>query len=138
MNLWTRLKISDIKDKFTPANVLNQSINQCLKLEMLFQVFLCKGPSIYDVHTEGGGRGSGSGGRMWTGGGGPAPCGRPLELDRCIGNTHHRGRLWDNRNHRNNRQLMTIDDRSVLMFQDDVTHRIHLAMGSIDHPCSTI
>src|SRR6218665_1042068 len=33
-----------------------------------------KGPSIYDVHTEGGG-GSGSGGRMWTGG--PAPCGRP-------------------------------------------------------------
>ena len=34
------------------------------------------GPSIYDVHTEGGG-GSGSGGRMWTGGGGPAPCGRP-------------------------------------------------------------
>src|SRR6218665_675195 len=23
------------------------------------------------------GRGSGSGGRMWTGGGGPAPCGRP-------------------------------------------------------------
>ena len=32
------------------------------------------GPSIYDVHTEGG---SGSGGRMWTGGGGPAPCGRP-------------------------------------------------------------
>src|SRR6218665_3347530 len=34
-----------------------------------------KGPSIYDVHTEG--RGSGSGGRMWTGGGGPAPCGRP-------------------------------------------------------------
>jgi len=25
-----------------------------------------KGPSIYDVHTEGG-RGSGSGGRMWTG-----------------------------------------------------------------------
>ena len=33
-----------------------------------------KGPSIYDVHTEGR-RGSGSGGRMWTGG--PAPCGRP-------------------------------------------------------------
>src|SRR6218665_1142422 len=27
------------------------------------------GPSIYDVHTEGG-RASGSGGRMWTGGGG--------------------------------------------------------------------
>jgi len=26
-----------------------------------------------------------------------------LELDRCIGNTHHRGRLWGNRNHRNNR-----------------------------------
>ena len=36
-----------------------------------------KGPSIYDVHTEGG-RGSGSGGRMWTGGGGgSSPCGRP-------------------------------------------------------------
>src|SRR6218665_276705 len=35
-----------------------------------------RGPSIYDVHTEGVG-GSGSGGRMWTGGGGPVPCGRP-------------------------------------------------------------
>src|SRR6218665_2958624 len=35
-----------------------------------------KGPSIYDVHTDGG-QGSGSGGRMWTGEGGPAPCGRP-------------------------------------------------------------
>src|SRR6218665_3846265 len=34
------------------------------------------GPSIYDVRTEGG-QGSGSGGRMWTGGGDPAPCGRP-------------------------------------------------------------
>ena len=32
-------------------------------------------PSIYDVHTEG--RGSGSGGRMWIGGGSQAPCGRP-------------------------------------------------------------
>src|SRR6218665_1650141 len=30
-----------------------------------------KGPSIYDVHTEG----SGSGGRMWTGSG-SSPCGR--------------------------------------------------------------
>src|SRR6218665_3943351 len=60
-----------------------------------------------------------------------------LELDRCIGNTHHRGRLWDNRNHRNNRQSMTIGDRSVPMFHD-VTHRIHLAMDSIGHPCSTI
>ena len=29
--------------------------------------FLDGRPSIYDVHTEGG-RGSGSGGRMWTGG----------------------------------------------------------------------
>ena len=37
---------------------------------------LRKGPSIYDIHTEGGG-GSGSGGRMWMGEGGPAPCGRP-------------------------------------------------------------
>jgi len=30
------------------------------------------GPSIYDVHTEGGGW-SGSGGRMWTGGRGSSP-----------------------------------------------------------------
>ena len=37
---------------------------------------LGKRPSIYDVHTEGG-EGSGSGGRMRTGGGGQAPCGRP-------------------------------------------------------------
>jgi len=42
-----------------------------------------------------------------------------LELDRYIGNTHHRGRLWDNQNHR---QMMTIGDQSVLMFHDDVTH----------------
>ena len=35
----------------------------------------CKGPSIYDVHTEG--EGSGSGGCMWTGEGGQTPCGRP-------------------------------------------------------------
>src|SRR6218665_3545598 len=35
-----------------------------------------------------------------------------VELDRCIGNTHHRGRLWDNRNHW---QMMTIGDQSVLM-----------------------
>ena len=34
------------------------------------------GPSIYDFHMEGG-RGSGSGGRMWTGGGGQPLCGRP-------------------------------------------------------------
>src|SRR6218665_3530772 len=34
-----------------------------------------KGPYIYDIHTEG--EGSGSGGRIWTGEGGPAPCGRP-------------------------------------------------------------
>src|SRR6218665_701516 len=58
-----------------------------------------------------------------------------VELDRCIGNTHHRGRLWDNRN---NRQSMTIGDQSVLMFHDDVTHGIHLAMSSVCHPCSTI
>src|SRR6218665_581872 len=45
-----------------------------------------------------------------------------LELDRYIGNTHHRGRLWDNRNHRNHRQMMTIGDQSVPMFHDDVTH----------------
>jgi len=42
-----------------------------------------------------------------------------LELDRYIGNIHHRGRLWDNRNHR---QMMTIGDQSVPMFHDDVTH----------------
>src|SRR6218665_3736346 len=39
--------------------------------------------------------------------------------------------------HRNNRQSMTIGDQSMLMFHDDVTHRIHLAMSSIGHPCST-
>ena len=31
-----------------------------------------------------------------------------------------------------------IDDQSVPMFHDDVTHKIHLAMGSTGHPCSTI
>src|SRR6218665_1420545 len=45
-----------------------------------------------------------------------------LELDRYIGTTHHRGRLWDNRNHRNHGQMMTIGDQSVPMFHDDVTH----------------
>jgi len=45
-----------------------------------------------------------------------------LELDRYIGNTHHQGRLWDNRNHGNHRQMMTIGDQSVPMFHDDVTH----------------
>src|SRR6218665_2018887 len=35
-----------------------------------------KGLSIYDVHTEGA-KGSDSDGRMWTGRGGQAPCGRP-------------------------------------------------------------
>src|SRR6218665_286241 len=58
------------------------------------------------------------------------------ELDQYIGNTHHRCRLWDNRYHRNNRQLMTIGDQSVPMFHNDVTHRIHQAVGSIGHPCS--
>ena len=58
-----------------------------------------------------------------------------LELDRYIGNTHHRGRLWDNWNHR---QMMTISDQSVPMFHDDVTHWIRLAMGSIGHLCRTI
>src|SRR6218665_3392547 len=58
-----------------------------------------------------------------------------LELDPYIGNTHHRGRLWDNRNHR---QIMTIGDQSVPMFHDDVTQSIHLAMASIGHPCRTI
>src|SRR6218665_3146593 len=33
---------------------------------------------------------------------------------------------------------MTIGDQSVPMFHDDVSHRIHLAIGSIGHPCSTI
>src|SRR6218665_3549463 len=61
-----------------------------------------------------------------------------LELDRYIGNTHHRGRLWDNRNHRSHRQMMTIGDQSVPMFHDDDTHSIHLAIGSIGHPCRTI
>jgi len=36
-------------------------------------------------------------------------------------------------------QSVTIGDQSVPMFHDDVTHRIHLAIGSIKgHPCSTI
>ena len=61
-----------------------------------------------------------------------------VELDRYIGNTHHRGRLWDNRNHRKHRQMMTIGDQSVPMFHDDVTHWIHLTMDSIGHPCRTI
>jgi len=54
-----------------------------------------------------------------------------VELDQCISNTHNQG-------HRNNRQSMTIGDQSVQMFHDKVAHRIHLAMGSIGHPCSTI
>ena len=37
-------------------------------LEILISIKASKGPSIYDVHTEGGVE-SGSGGRMWTGGG---------------------------------------------------------------------
>src|SRR6218665_371729 len=37
-----------------------------------------------------------------------------------------------------NRQSMTIGDQFVLMFHDEVTPQIHLAMGSKDHPCSTI
>src|SRR6218665_29807 len=42
-----------------------------------------------------------------------------VELDRYIGNTHHRGRLWDKWNHR---QMMTIVDKSMPMLHDDVTH----------------
>src|SRR6218665_2488462 len=61
-----------------------------------------------------------------------------VELDRYIGNTHQRGRLWDNRNHRKHRQMMTIGDQSVPIFHDDFTHWIHLAMGSIGHPCRSI
>src|SRR6218665_4015023 len=41
-----------------------------------------------------------------------------VELDRYIANPHHRGRLWDNRYHR---QMMTIGDQCVPMFHDDVT-----------------
>jgi len=33
---------------------------------------------------------------------------------------------------------MTISDQSVPMFHDEVTHQIHLALGSIGHPGSTI
>src|SRR6218665_3409817 len=58
-----------------------------------------------------------------------------LELDRYVGNTHHWGRLWDNRNHR---QMMTIGDQSMPMFHDDVAQFIHLTMGSIGHPCRII
>src|SRR6218665_205559 len=52
----------------------------------------------------------------------PLKLGHEIELDRYIGNTHHRGRLWDNRYHRKHRQMMTIGDQSVPMFHDDVTH----------------
>ena len=45
-----------------------------------------------------------------------------LELDRYIGSTHNQVRLWDNQNHRNNRQSMTIGDQSMLMFQDEDNH----------------
>src|SRR6218665_3699303 len=58
-----------------------------------------------------------------------------VERDRYLGNTHHRGRLWDNRNHR---QMMTIGDQPVPLFHGDVTHSIHLDMGSLGHPCRTI
>src|SRR6218665_18871 len=56
------------------------------------------------------------------------------ELDRYIGNTHHRCRLWDNRYHRNNRQLMTIGDQSVPMFHNDITllDQQSLSQASID------
>jgi|SRR6218665_1504843 len=52
--------------------------------------------------------------------------------------THNWGQLWDNQNHRNNRQSMTIGDQSMPIFHDEFSHRIHIAMGSIGHPCSTI
>ena len=55
-----------------------------------------------------------------------------VELDRYIGSTHNRGRLWDSR------QSMTIGDTSMPIFQDEDTHRIHRDMSSIGHPCSTI
>jgi len=45
-----------------------------------------------------------------------------VELDRYIGSTHNRGRLWDNRN---NRQSMTIGDQTMPMFQDEDTYRRH-------------
>jgi len=31
-----------------------------------------------------------------------------------------------------------IDDQSLSMFHDEVTHQIHLAMGSMRNPCSTL
>jgi len=57
---------------------------------------MTKGPSIYDVHTEG--EWSGSGGRMWTRGGGPAPCGGPhrklkLESSDFIPSSSHAKKL---------------------------------------------
>jgi len=45
-----------------------------------------------------------------------------LELDRYIGSTHNRSRWWDNWNHRNNRQSITIGDQSMPMFQGEDTH----------------
>src|SRR6218665_529874 len=61
-----------------------------------------------------------------------------IELDRYIGSTHTWGRLWDNWNHRKNRQSMTIGDQFMPMFQDEDTYQIHRDMSSIGHPCSTI
>src|SRR6218665_1131039 len=54
-----------------------------------------------------------------------------VELDRYIGNTHHRGRLWDNRNHW---QMMTIGDQSVPMFQDDVTQVLNSPSHGLRRP----
>ena len=62
----------------------------------MIEIYITKGPSIYDVHMEGGG-----GQAWWThvdGGGGPAPCGRPnrklkLESTNIILSSSHAKKL---------------------------------------------
>ena len=58
-------------------------------------------------------------------------CAEWLELGRYIGSTHNRGQSRPS-------EQSAIGDQSVSMFHDEVTLWIHLAMGSIGHPCSTI
>src|SRR6218665_3363630 len=95
----------------------------------ILKLSYCKGPSIYDVHTEGG-RGSGSGGRMWTGGGGgQAPCGRPhrklkLESTDIIMSSSHAKKLASFFT-----QISSLDGITSEKFFDDI-NVIHLLKTS--------
>src|SRR6218665_1717139 len=70
-----KLEKRSLKNFSKKGNLKQGEMHQCLRGNEhpwpTPQIYY-KGPSIYDVHTEGGG-GSGSGGRMWTGGGGVQP-----------------------------------------------------------------